>query len=139
MKRVLIVDDSVDTINLIKRIFNQSKSGDLLVDYAFSGTEALLKFNHNNYNCVILDVALPDITGYYLGQKIRDVCEDMPIAFLTNYDGDITKENAEIISAELWTKAEIFTNMKDFVRKVLDLSSEEAFGNKANIELPSFV
>src|SRR5688500_16353891 len=103
MRHILLVDDSQETRELVQMVFNGVE--DIQLDYAVSSSQAIDMFNANSYNACVLDVSLPDITGYYLGQLIRTVCPEMPIAFLTNYEGTFTKENAGIINAHFWAKS----------------------------------
>lgn len=138
MRKILIVDDSLDTINLLKRVL-KALEPDIVADYAFTAKEATILFNENKYSGAILDVSLPDITGYFLGQLIRNACPDMPIAFLTNYDGEVTKENAESISAKFWEKANLFTNTKLLRTLIMELVSESECGSSKLLELPSFI
>jgi CheY-like chemotaxis protein len=137
MKHILVVDDSTETVDLVKIIF--TGVNDMSVDFALSSNEAIDLFNTNSYNACVLDVSLPDITGYYLGELIRKVTPDMPIAFLTNYEGAATKENAEMINAEFWAKADVFSNPMQLQGMVRELASEEACERQAQIEKPELL
>lgn len=137
MKRVLVVDDSKDTINLIRMIF--STETDIMLDCAFTSKEAIDLFNSNSYNACVLDVSLPDITGYYLGKLIREVCSDMPIAFLTNYEGTFTKENAGYIDAQFWPKSEVFASPLELRKRIKEMTLPTACIIDTKIEIPEVI
>jgi CheY-like chemotaxis protein len=134
MRHVLVVDDSAETRELVQMIF--AAVTDIHIDFASSSSEAIDLFNSNSYNSCVLDVSLPDITGYYLGHLIREVCPDMPIAFLTNYEGSYTKENAEVINAEFWAKGDVFSNPMQLVALIRNLCVEIDCSKIENIEKP---
>lgn len=134
MKYILFVDDSPETRDLVQMIFAGAE--DMRIDYAVDSREAINLFNTNLYNACVLDVSLPDITGYYLGQLIRKVCPEMPIAFLTNYEGSLTKENAEVINAEFWAKGDVFTAPMQLKDMIANLADDVACTNKEAIEMP---
>lgn len=122
MKHILVVDDAQETLDLIQMVLSGHR--DIQADYAVNSSEAIDLFNANSYNACILDVSLPDITGYYLGHLIKKVCPEMPLAFLTNYEGEFTKENAEEIDAEFWSKAEVFANPTQLVELISNLAMD---------------
>jgi DNA-binding response OmpR family regulator len=114
MKKILIVDDDQSFLDLVKIMLN----GNFDVNFASSAGEALAKIKALDYTAAILDVSLPDFTGYYLGKKIREIYPEMPLAFLTNYDGEVTKENAELINAVFWFKPNMVTSREKFINDV---------------------
>lgn len=111
MGNILLVDDDQSFIELSKLMLGD----DFNMDFAASASEALSKVKALTYDAAILDVSLPDFTGYYLGKKIREMYPKMPLAFLTNYDGEVTKENAELVEAIFWHKPDVVASKKDFV------------------------
>jgi CheY-like chemotaxis protein len=135
MKHILIVDDSEQTRELIQLIFVGVE--ETQIDFAVNSKEAINMFNAQTYNACVLDVSLPDITGYYLGELIRKSCPEMPIAFLTNYEGYSTKENAEEINAEFWAKSEVFSNPMNLRHLIEDLATDDPCSSKEVIEMPA--
>lgn len=138
MKNILLVDDSEETRDLVKMIFIGTEE-ELHIDYASTSKKAIELFNQNVYNACILDVSLPDLTGYYLGQLIRKACPEMPIAFLTNYDGDLTKENADFINAKFWVKSTVFGTPMQLKNMVTSLAGDNGCGGKNTIVMPELL
>ncbi|MEG2929365.1 MAG: response regulator transcription factor, partial [Oscillospiraceae bacterium] len=82
MKRILLVEDDLSLLSGLS--FTIKKQG---YDLAVARTicEASRMWADGNYNLVILDVSLPDGTGFDLCQKIRQTSQ-VPIMFLTAAD-----------------------------------------------------
>lgn len=68
MAKILITEDDADISNLIRSICE--KNG-LQTVQAFSGTEAALRLELENFDMIILDLMLPGMTGEELLQKVR--------------------------------------------------------------------
>lgn len=115
---ILLVEDNQDLIDLIKYILDEYN-----VHSAQSCKEALEKLEQFNYSLVIIDVKLPDFTGTYLGEEISKTY-NVPMAFLTNYGTETTKEIAEEIGAKYWYKPDIITNPVKLVKEVKEYLNE---------------
>lgn len=82
MKRIFLVEDDISLINGLS--FSIKKQGYEL-DLARTICEANIKWAEDNYDLVILDVSLPDGSGFDLCKKIRQTSK-VPIMFLTAAD-----------------------------------------------------
>jgi len=78
-KRILIADDETQMLELIRAYLEKSN---LIVDEAADGIEALAKFNSNSYDCIILDVMMPEKDGLSTCLEMRKK-SDVPIILLT--------------------------------------------------------
>jgi CheY-like chemotaxis protein len=117
MKKVLIVDDSESFLELVELMLKD----DFDLSFAKSSTEAIGLVRNGSFDGIILDMSLPDYTGYYLGEKIRKSLPNVPIAILTNYNGEISRENADIIRAKFWYKPNVAIDKKVLVENVKKL------------------
>lgn len=81
-KRILAVDDDSSALGALRQIL-QSRGYD--VTTAPSGEEALEILASQTFDLVILDVAMPGISGFDVCRKIREDprSEDVPVIFLT--------------------------------------------------------
>ena len=82
MKRIFFVEDDLSLINGLS--FAIKKQG-YEIDVARTSLEAEQLWMNGKYDLVILDVSLPDGSGYDICQKIRKVSK-VPIMFLTATD-----------------------------------------------------
>jgi DNA-binding response OmpR family regulator len=67
-RRILVVDDDQDTLDLIRLTLTTAGYS---VDTVASGKEALKSLSERNYDLILLDVMMPQISGY-------DVLRDLP-------------------------------------------------------------
>ena len=81
-KRLLIVED-----NPAERLGITALLGhdDIDIDSAASGAEALAALQEEPYDCVVLDLRLPDMSGFEILEKIRDdeTLVDLPVVVFT--------------------------------------------------------
>lgn len=82
MKRIFFVEDDLSLINGLS--FAIKKQG-YEIDIARTSLEAEKVWMNGKYDLVILDVSLPDGSGFDLCQKIRQISK-VPIIFLTASD-----------------------------------------------------
>ena len=80
--KILLIDDEK---SLVKGLKSSLEFQGFDVDTAFSGSEALAKFNANEYDFIILDLMLPQIDGMSLCRMFRER-SDVPIIMLTARD-----------------------------------------------------
>ncbi len=81
MHHVLMIDDDKELCALIKKCVEQENLSALV---AHGGVEGLRLANENKSNCslVILDVMMPDIDGFQVLRKIREI-SNVPVLMLT--------------------------------------------------------
>jgi CheY-like chemotaxis protein len=81
-KRMLVIeDDKRESQSIVELI----RDDDLEIDTAETGAEALSKLAETRYDCVVLDLRLPDMTGFDLLEKIHadPAAHDVPIIVFT--------------------------------------------------------
>ena len=86
-RKVLVVDDEKLIVKGIR--FSLEQDG-MEVDCAYDGQEALDLIKANQYDVVLLDVMLPQLTGFEVCQQVRDF-SDVPIIMLTAKGDDLDK------------------------------------------------
>lgn len=90
-ERILLVDDERPWLNTISDIIKE-KFPDLEVETATSGKEAIRKImlEQGDYAYVSLDIMMPDMTGFEVYKKIKDLRESYPcmrVGFCTAFHG----------------------------------------------------
>ncbi len=78
MANILAIDDEQGILDIIKTAL--SREGHLITTIKNVSTFPMEKYS--NYDLILLDVMMPDIDGFALCRKIRDLV-DCPILFLT--------------------------------------------------------
>ncbi|NGP45909.1 response regulator transcription factor [Bacillaceae bacterium SIJ1] len=87
MRRLLIVDDDPDIVNLIA-IYLQNEGYE--VEKAFNGEEAFQVMEAQDVDLVILDVMMPKMDGIEVTRRIREV-KDTPILMVSAKAEDMDK------------------------------------------------
>lgn len=79
MKKILLVEDEPQIVEHLSEFL----SGEgFLVDAAYTQKEAFLKLDKNAYDLVLLDVSLPDGSGYAVCAAVQST-KRIPVIFLT--------------------------------------------------------
>ncbi|MCO7225975.1 response regulator transcription factor [Pleionea sp. CnH1-48] len=79
MLRVLLIDDDQSLSDLLAQYFPQY---DIEYHYASNASEGIRLLQANDFDVLILDIILPDLDGFSVCKKIRDL-SDIPIIMLT--------------------------------------------------------
>ncbi len=114
---ILVVDDEAVICKTIKMILE--KSGYKVIDFQAS-PEAFEAFSTDpqQFDIVITDMTMPDMTGLDFASKVSKVREDIPVIMLTGYDKQIPKEKldqmgiAKILNKPL-SKSSLLEAVKD--------------------------
>ncbi|MBN2043117.1 MAG: response regulator [Candidatus Aenigmarchaeota archaeon] len=80
MSQILIVDDEPDTVDMIKSILEMYGFS---VNTAHNGKECLKKVNKNNTELVLLDIMMPDMSGWEVFNKIRKTKKNLKVIFIS--------------------------------------------------------
>jgi len=88
MNKILLLEDDVSLIDGL--LYSLKKNG-FNVEVARTVSEALKCLSEiNNYDLLILDVTLPDGTGFDVCEKVRKQSQQIPIIFLTASDEEVS-------------------------------------------------
>jgi DNA-binding response OmpR family regulator len=79
-KRILIIDDEEDVAISLSKVLEQYG---FMTDFFIDPVLAYSNFKGGQYDLVILDIKMPEIDGFYLYKKIREIDSRIKICFLT--------------------------------------------------------
>jgi len=107
--RLLAVDDIPDNLFLLQTIL---EAEGFTVDVAASGSVALNKIKASPPDLILLDVMMPDMTGYEVTQRIRadESLPAIPILLITAHDRDTALQGLAL-------------GANDFISKPIDLDA----------------
>ena len=80
--QILLIDDD---LNLCKVISHQLQKNGHEVVLANSGNEGLICFQNSNFDLIITDIQMPDITGIEVLKKIRQIDKQVIVIIITAY------------------------------------------------------
>jgi two-component system, sensor histidine kinase and response regulator len=104
--RILHVDDEPDTLAVVKTILE--KEGYEVVS-APSGKDALRDINLDGFSLIILDIMMPDMSGWDLFTRIAEIKPNYKIIFLSVVD--VTEEKQQVMKE---------SGIKDYIKKPFD-------------------
>lgn len=78
-----IVDDSETSISKIKDLLKNNNQ-EFVISVSKNGQDAVKKLNSENFDCILLDYKLPDITGFEIIEKLsKNVIDNIPFILVT--------------------------------------------------------
>ena len=95
--KILIVDDEVSIVQMLKTILKKEQFTN--IDSAHNAGDALARCRNNKYDLILLDVMLPDRSGFEICPLIRETT-DAPIFFLTARTTDLDKLSGFALGAD---------------------------------------
>jgi two-component system CheB/CheR fusion protein len=117
-KFILVVDDSPETTEMLSKLLELEGA---FVESARSGKEALEITGRKYFDLVISDISMPEMDGYQLLRKLRELPEmaDVPAVALTGYGrtNDIERALDEGFSEHL-TKPLDLDHLLEIVRRL---------------------
>jgi len=122
MQQILIVDDEVDFIELVK-----FRLSDLPCEFlvANDGVQALSQARQFKPTLILLDILLPDMDGLSVCEilKRQPATKKIPIIFMSALSSDITKRTAAMQAEDFFTKP---LDLERLVNRVRNLLSDLA-------------
>ena len=87
VRRVLVVDDDPDMLRLFERMLGLCE-GNLQVETASSGKQALEVLGTTHFDVMLLDVLMPDGDGWYVLEQVRanKATQRLPVFFVSARD-----------------------------------------------------
>jgi CheY-like chemotaxis protein len=84
LKRLLVVEDNPAEQLSIRELLGHH---DIDVSVAATGMEALTAVSESTYDCMVLDLRLPDMTGFEVLERLRETpSSDLPVVVFTGKD-----------------------------------------------------
>ena len=130
-KMVLVVDDEKNIVDILS--FNLKKEGYEILT-AYNGEAALARYTEKRPDLILLDVMLPEIDGFEVCRRIRQVDKITPIIMLTAREEETDKVlGLELGADDYITKPfsvrELQARVKANIRRT-DTLMEETAGEK---------
>lgn len=126
--KVLIIEDDDIIGTLVKQTL---KRRDYEVDLVGLGVEGEEKALNTSYDCIVLDLGLPDKNGLEICKRLREEGNETPLLILSAYDGINTKvDGLEIGADDYLTKP--FEN-KELVARVQALIRRSKLGESREV------
>jgi CheY-like chemotaxis protein len=115
-KRICFVDDEPDIILLCKIVLEEAGYE---VDTFTDSILALSKFKPNFYDLIVLDIKMPNMDGFELCKRLKEIDSKMKVCFLTAsemYYETFRKKEYDVIDKDLFLRKPI--ENEDLIKKV---------------------
>lgn len=100
MKSILIVDDRA-TVRLALRHFFRSRMDWSVLGEAIDGTEAILKAVRLKPDLVLMDLAMPNLSGVRAAASIRERLPNVRILLFTLYSNVLRRDLADVLGVDI--------------------------------------
>lgn len=127
--KILLVDDEAGLLELLK--ITLQKEGYSDITCAMTAAQALDFIKSNTYDLILLDVMLPDFSGFDLCQEIRKYTYT-PIIFLTARNSDYDKLSGLAIGGDDYITKPF--NPLEVIARVKAMLRRQGYINSQNIE-----
>ncbi len=95
-KRILIVEDERPLAHALELKLGHEGYGTLV---ALSGAEGLEKARTENFDCILLDLIMPEVDGFSFLQDYRKKNANTPVIILSNLGQEEDKAKAKTLGA----------------------------------------
>lgn len=128
MNHILLVEDDAA---IAQSVLYALKREQFIADWVNLGEDAMLFLNHTIPDLILLDVGLPDQTGFDVCKKIRSAHSELPIIFLTAQTDEIDRVvgfelGADDYVSKPFSPRELILRIKAVLRRQHILSTPEA-------------
>lgn len=112
---IFIVEDNEHNLYLMNFLLSNARH--TLIEVK-SGREALEKINHINVDMILLDIQLPDMSGYEVAREFRKMStlDSVPIVAVTSYAMNGDKERVYLSGCDYYMEKPI--DPDSFVKKI---------------------
>ena len=126
-QHILIVEDELAIAETLIYAFNEAG---FATSHHVLGSDAIVKLSNSQIDFVILDVGLPDMTGFDVCKQIRAI-SNVPILFLTARNHEIDRiVGLEIGADDYVTKPfsprEVVVRIKTILRRTEQISTKQS-------------
>jgi len=135
MKNLLLIDDDKELVSLLSEFLNLENFN---IESAYDGENGLHKALQGNYDLILLDVAMPRMTGLEMLELLRQKSE-VPVLLLTDKGDEIDKAlgvemAADDYLAKPFTERELLARIQTILRRTQHKKTESKISH-LDIEL----
>ena len=125
-RKILIVDDEPQMRELLRAYLEKSH---FIVDEAINGIETLERIHHNNYDCIVLDVMMPDMDGLTTVMEIRRSYQ-IPVIMLSARGDELDRVHGLELGADDYlvkpfSPRELVARIKSILRRSHSIEKQE--------------
>jgi CheY-like chemotaxis protein len=119
-ERILLVEDDRKVALMVKFMLEQLG---YQVSICLESPEALklIKGLPDDFDLIITDLTMPDLTGYQLAERLHQIRPDIPVVLCTGFGESIDRQQIEFYNIRgILTKPVTLKDLSHTLRKILD-------------------
>lgn len=127
--RVLMIDDNIELVNMVKEYFSSNSSIEIVLD-AHNGEDGfnLIDKRKDEYDLILLDLIMPKLDGRGVLEKMKNKAIDKKVIVLTSYNNpDMIRKVSELGISYFILKPFELVELEKIISEV---SNPSKFGNK---------
>ena len=93
-KKILVVDDEVEILTILREILTNLGIENFGVEIPYKAIELMKKFK-DEIGLVITDLGMPEMSGFELAEKIKEITPETPIILLTGWGAAVSLEEIQ--------------------------------------------
>src|SRR3989304_935290 len=116
--KILLIEDHKITLDVLtENLVNLGHH----VQKADSGMAGIKMFKDGNYDIVITDVGLPDISGWAVSKKIKDMAPHVPVVFITGWGNQLSSSQIKECGVDfILAKPFKIEEISSIIKKAID-------------------
>ncbi len=119
-EKILFVDDEIIITDLMQRVLSGLGYTGVVFNHSIEALEAFIK-NPDDFDLVITDMTMPEMTGTVLAQKMLALRPDLPVILCTGFNEAIDEAKAKSLGIREYVKKPVDRyNLAKIIRKVLE-------------------
>ena len=126
MSTILLVEDSEDTLHILKRAFEKA---DFNVVTAVDGLDGMDRYKAYEVDIIITDIVMPEMDGIEFIEKIKKIDPFLPIIAISGADASAVYRSVCIILGVEATFAKPLC-CADIIQTVSDILEEQMSGER---------
>jgi PAS domain S-box-containing protein len=87
--RLLLIDDQADLLQVLRTIL---EGKGYAVDLAMNGKDGIHLLSQQRFALVLTDLGMPDLSGWDVARKVREIQPRTPVVLMTGWAADIDQE-----------------------------------------------
>lgn len=131
-KRILIVDDDQTILRLLE--YSLKKLGaDYEISTAMDSLDALNKIENNNFDVVIADYMMPELTGVDLARAVRRISPHTQVVLMTAYGTKGLRDTTEFLGFDAYLdKPFSLEEIRNVVEQAVELTRQPKSKSQVN-------
>lgn len=98
MKKIMIIDDEIDIIEVLQRFLQRSKK--LHIEIDSNPETAIKKIQNSQFDLVLSDIMMPTLNGLEILEQIKNISPSVKVLLMTAYSTKTKIDKSKELNAD---------------------------------------